>query len=78
MMSGDIEPIKDQDDFEILQKYIWGDHKDYANNLVIISDAELPLAVDYKIPLGLVKESDGVDAAKIIEKKGYDSEPSLG
>lgn len=74
MISAELEPIKDKNDLSILKKHIWCEQKDFANNLVIISDADLPLSNDYKIPVVIVEESDKLDAAKLIEKKvsGFD------
>lgn len=70
MISAELEPIKTKVELNLLKKHIWGDHKDFANNLVIISDADLPLSSDYKIPVVIIRETDRADANKLIENKG--------
>ena len=77
MISAELEPIKDKADLSLLKKHIWGEHKDFANNLVVISEADLPLSNDYKIPVVLVEESDKIDATKLIEKKGSSFDHTL-
>lgn len=68
MNQAQIEPIVDESDFEAISKHIWGNDRDYANNLVIISEAELPLTKDYNIPAVVIEKTDKIDATKLVDK----------
>lgn len=76
MMTGELERIKDKDDFTLLKDFIWGDADAFEHNLVIISKDDLPLDRSYKMPMDVIEELDKSDIQKIVTRE-QDSEPGL-
>jgi hypothetical protein len=66
MMSAELERIKDDDDFNLLKDFIWGDTAAFEQNLVIISKDELPLDRKYQVPMEIIEELDKTDIQKVV------------
>lgn len=64
MMSAELEPITNREDFEILKDSIWGQSADHEFHLVIISQESLPLDRKYELPIDTIIELDREDASK--------------
>lgn len=63
MMSAELEPIKDRDDFDLLKDMIWGETEDHQHHLVLISTEKLPLGRKYEMPIELIEELDKEDVS---------------
>lgn len=67
IMHGSLEPIKNEQDFDILKNHIWGDKPANETNLVVISSEPLPLDKSYKLPVHVIQEMEKIDKANVEE-----------
>jgi hypothetical protein len=69
MMTGELEHIKNKEDFNALKDFIWGDADAFEHNLVIISKDDLPLNQSYKMPIEVIDELDRTDIQKVVRNE---------